>query len=248
MIRLFPALLLLLPMVAGADYVRDSEWSGGGDGTLDLTNSGNGVVIVHSLDEGTSHADVTQGTVAIDTSTPESMTAGPVETHSGAGLVHLETFYRNTAKTGSTTIDTDYSTEWITTATLIEGYDGTALSDSCKVDVSAGTTNWGCSVTVPDNGIVVVSAATETSHSVSSWKESATNRNFFSATVGGDTLFLRVGTKVETTGQTATYGIDFNESENGVLIVLVFAEAGGSTTVWTDDTIDVGQTLQGTVQ
>jgi hypothetical protein len=219
------ALLLFLPAAVNADYVRDAEWANGGDGTLDLTNAGDGVVIVHSVDEATAHADVTQGTVAIDTVAPESMTAGPVETGSGAGVVHLETFYRNTSKTGLTTIDENYSTEWITTATLIEGYDGTSLSDSCKVDVSVLTTNWGCSVTVPDNGIVVVSVATETSHSVSSWKESATNRNFFSASAGGDSLFLRVGTKVETTGQTATYGVDFADTERGVLIVLVFAPA-----------------------
>jgi hypothetical protein len=235
-----------LPAAVNADYVRDAEWANGGDGTLDLTNAGDGVVIVHSVDEGTAHADVTQGTVAIDTVAPESMTAGPVETGSGAGVVHLETFYRNTAKTGSTTIDENYSTEWITTATLIEGYDGTSLSDSCKVDVNPATTNWGCSVTVPDNGIVIVSVATETSHTVSSWKESATNRNFFSASAGGDSLFLRVGTKVETTGQTATYGVDFADTERGVLIVLVFA-AAGSTTTWTDTTIDVGQDAAGTL-
>jgi hypothetical protein len=47
------ALLLFLPAAVNADYVRDAEWANGGDGTLDLTNAGDGVVIVHSVDEAT---------------------------------------------------------------------------------------------------------------------------------------------------------------------------------------------------
>lgn len=237
MIKRLLALLALLPFAAHADFVRDVEWSGGGDQALDLTNAGDPVVIVAGFDEGTDHADVTQGTAAIDTTAPESMTAGPVETEATSKYEHGETFYRTTAKTGSTTIDISHDNNFRMYAMLLEGFDAT-LSDSCTFYTSWATGHE-CSVTVPANGIVVVFAQTENASTVSSWTRSATEREYITGTQNGETIIARAATKVETSGVTANFGVTYTTNESGGVLVLVFAEAAsGSTTTCTDPTVD----------
>ena len=235
-------LTLLLSGFAHADYVRDTNWEGGGNGTLDLTNSGDPVVIVGAFAE-FDYSSTFQGTAAIGTVSPETMTNG-IAISTGAGQSpHGESYYRVTAKTGSTTIDVDLDSTWWYYAMLIEGFDS-VLVDSCSFATGNGT-NFGCSVTVPANGIAVMLFQTDTGASGRVWKQSATER----AAVNGVSPTTRIysATKVETTETTGTYGVDLGASNNGHVQVLVFAQAAGGPTVTFDqDTYNPSNTINAT--
>lgn len=233
------ALLSLWPALVLADvaYVSDVEWDNGGDSTIDLSTGSDLALVVVAIDEGTDHSDVVQGTVNIDTTDPETMTKLAAESGASATWTHQEVHIGDTAKTSATTpIDTDFSTDWMQLAVLFSGADASAIvSDNyCIAPENSFTTDFGCQITtVPAGSTVLVCVQTETTHGVSSWKESATEREYFNGSGGGDTLQARCATKDEASARSnVTYGADFSASEIGnVFAVAIPPASGGSPTI-----------------